>query len=107
MSFCEVKPPEQVWYDCEREGEQQSGMTQRDGPLSVAKPGGLGDSAAVIAFQPAECVWGAQGSPGAPHTSASLTADLAAIGAINCYDTGTRRYIPLIVWKATELVSEG
>ena len=69
MSFCEVKPPEQVWYDCEREGERQSGMTQRDGPLSVAKPGGLGDSAAVIAFQPVECV----GSTGQSRSPAHLS----------------------------------
>jgi hypothetical protein len=30
-------------------------MTQGDGPLAVAKPGGLGDSAAEIPFQPMEC----------------------------------------------------
>jgi hypothetical protein len=68
MSFCEAKPPEQVWYDCEREGEQQSGMTQRDGPLSVAKPEGLGDSAAVLAFQTAEC-GGRRAVPEPPYLS--------------------------------------
>jgi hypothetical protein len=79
-------------------------MTQRDKSLSVAKPGGMGDSAAEITFQPVECT---ESNPAAPHTSASLTSDLAAIGAINCYDTRTRWRIRLIVWKATEWVSEG
>jgi hypothetical protein len=65
--------------DHEGEGEQQSGMTQGDGPLAVAKPGGLGDSAAEIPFQPMECEGHRAVSPGAPHTSASLTSDLAAI----------------------------
>lgn len=50
---------------------------------------------------------GAQLKPVAPHTSDSLTSDLAAIGAINCHDTGTWRHIRRIVWKATERVSEG
>ena len=42
--------------------------------------------------------------PAHPHP---LTADLAAIGAIYRYDTGTWWHIPLIVWKATERVREG
>jgi hypothetical protein len=71
MSFCEVKPPEQVWYDCEREGEQQSGMTQRDGPLSGAKPGDVGDS----------CEHRAPGGhPGAAIVQSSLHAGAARIG---------------------------
>jgi hypothetical protein len=65
--------------DHEEEGEQHSGMTQGDGPLAVAKPGDLCDSAAEIPFQPMECEGHRAVSPAVQHTSASLTSDLAAI----------------------------